>query len=381
MATADSGNWDLTGDTAYQAALAERGAYLRNRAMDDIRRSGNISGYTQEGIDDLRQTAGGAMAFANSPAVVTNLNANERGNVRQWLSNHGYAVDRIGSNVQMDLGMNADGELIPTGMRSFEGHRGQGGFSFSDVYGHTMDMGITPDIPLIVKQNGRDLAFVGGRLTGYEGGYHEINDGVTRDGQLINGRIGQNGELIQTTHPSALQVTSSSMLNLLSREALPESHMNVKDNPGAAVEAWMGAVRTYASHEQLSNRAYAEGLDISGGFRAFGSGVKVYANKSIGETIQIMENQMANNIREKIEGARTNQEALDTMQREYRNVLNHMPDVEEYGAAHPDYNAKEHVDRILSGVGNGLEKIGSKGLQEALEDRLSKLDDGKRRVP
>jgi hypothetical protein len=69
------------------------------------------------------------------------------------------------------------------------------------------------------------------------------------------------------------------------------------------------------------------------------------------------------------------------MQREYRNVLNHMPDAEGFGAAHPEYNAKEHVDRILIGVGSGLEKAGSKGLQEALEDRLSRLDDGKRRVP
>jgi hypothetical protein len=86
-----------------------------------------------------------------------------------------------------------------------------------------------------------------------------------------------------------------------------------------------------------------------------------------------MENQMANNIREKIEGARTNQEALDIMQREYRNVIDHMPDTEPYSTAHPDFYAKEHVDGALGGIGKGFDKISAEGRQKALEDRLSQL--------
>jgi hypothetical protein len=86
-----------------------------------------------------------------------------------------------------------------------------------------------------------------------------------------------------------------------------------------------------------------------------------------------VENQMANNIREKIEGAKTNQEALDIMQREYRNVIDHMPDTEPYSTAHPDFNAKEYVDGALEGIGKGFEKISAEGRQKALEDRLSQL--------
>jgi hypothetical protein len=358
-AAADSSDWSRTGHASHQAALDERASYLHNRAIDDIKRTGEVSDYVRGGMETLSQANGGEMSLTKNTAVNTNLSTDqERENLKRWLNDKGYEVDKIGSNVQMDLGMNADGELIPTGVRSFEGHSGRGGYTFSEVYGHKMDMGITPDRPLIVKQNDQDLTFVGGRLTGFEGGYHEIQGGVTRDGQLINGRIGQDGELIQTTHPSALQVSSSSMQNLLSKGTLPNSHMNVKDNPGAAVDAFVGAVRTFASHEQISSRAYAEGFDIHLGGNWLIAGGKAGINKSQGETTQAMENQVANNIREKIESAKTNQEALDIMQREYRDVINNMVDAEPYSTARPEL-IKDNL---------------SEGLQKTLEDRLSQLE-------
>lgn len=366
QAAADRNDWALTGSASSYGSLSEKASYLKNRALDDIKRTGGISDNTQENIDRLNQVADGRTAFLNSPAASTNLNEQEKANLGGWLRDNGYEVDQLGSQARMNFAMGPDGGIVPSGLNTFEGHSGRGGINYNETHGHRMDMAITPDNQVEVNHNGQSLSFVGGRLTGYEGGYHEIHDGVTSDGQLINGRIGQDGELIQTTHPSALQVNSSSMLNLLGQQALPDSHMDVKNNTGAAVEAWMGAVRTYASDESISNDAfnrsvnsYAEthiGTPLKG---AIGSGVSGGVTGTAGgswsDSRHVTENVLTSDIRERIAGAQSNQEALEIMQQAYNDLTSKFPKL-----GHPAYietdNSKGKVQRYYEMMQKQVER-------------------------
>ena len=327
-AATDRNDWSLTGDTAAYGSLAEKAGYLKNRALDDIKSTGAISDYTRDNMNDLNQMAEGRMAFLNSPGATTNLNAQEKSNLKNWLNSQGYDVDTLGSQVRMDFAMNDDGSLTPSGVQTFEGHSGRGGFNFNERHGHHMDMALTPENSFQATQDGRPITFIGGRLTGYEGGYHEIQGGVTNDGQLINGTVAPDGNLIKTSHPSALEISSTSMLNLLSRQALPESHIDVRNNQGAAVEAWVGAVRTYASQNNISDEAFRKGWDNYLGFSVPGGlgGARGSLGKYLSNSEHISENVLADEIRSKIAGAKNNAEALELMQRSYNNLVNHLPD-------------------------------------------------------
>jgi small basic protein len=246
----------LAGTASSYGSLSEKAAYIKNRAMDDIKRDGEISGYTQENLDTLSGIAEGRMAFLNAPAVSSNLNPAEKANLSRWLNTNGYEVGRLGSQATMNFALDSGGNIAPSGINTFEGHKGAGGINFSQSHGEFIHMAITPENRLVLTQNGSDLEFIAGTLTGHEGGYHQISDGVTSSGQLINGTIDPDGNLIKTTHPSPLEVSSTSMLNLLSNNALPGSHMNVIDNQGAAVQAYVDAVRTYAQKSGIDTSAW-----------------------------------------------------------------------------------------------------------------------------
>jgi len=164
-AAGDRNDWELTSATASYGSLAEKASLLKNRALDDIKNSGNISDYTQQNIDDLNSIAEGRMAFLNSPAVTSNLNAEEKANTKKWFNDNGYAVEQLGSQVRMDFALDSNDRVVPSGINTFEGHKGSAGFNLSESYGHSMDMAITPDNQLVASQNGTPISFVGGRRT------------------------------------------------------------------------------------------------------------------------------------------------------------------------------------------------------------------------
>ena len=212
--------------------------------------------------------------------------------------------------------------------QTFEGHSGRSGFNMNERHGHHMDMALTPENSFQATQDGKPITFIGGRLTGFEGGYHEIQGGVTNDGQLINGTVAPDGNLIKTSHPSSLEISSTSMLNQLSRQTLLDSHIDVKNNQGAAVEAWVGAVRTYASQNNISDEAFRKGWDNYIGYSAPSGlgGFRGAISKNWSASKHFSENVLADEIRSKIASAQDNAEALDLMQRAYNNLVNYLPD-------------------------------------------------------
>jgi hypothetical protein len=301
--------------------------------MDDIKRDGEISDYTQNNLDTLTGIAEGRMAFLNTSAVSSNLNDTEKANVQKWLRDNNYDVGTLGSQANINFALDNEGNIVPSGINTFEGHRGAGGINFAETYGESVDMAITPNNRLVLHQNGEDIEFVGGRLTGYEGGYHHISDGVTSNGQLINGMIDGSGNLIKESHPSPLEVSSTSMLNLLSNNALPSSHMNVMDNQGAAVQSWVDAVRTYAQQNGIDNSAWNWSAQGYVGGRVgtpapgiFGSSAHAGADATGGHSWQFSDqeitNMLSDEVRQKISAAPTNQAALVAMQDSYNEIMN-----------------------------------------------------------
>jgi hypothetical protein len=272
------------------------------------------------------------MAFLNTPSATSNLNDTEKTNVQNWLRNNGYDVGTLGSQASINFALDDNGNIVPSGINTFEGHRGAGGINFSNTYGESMDMAITPDNTLTLHQNGEDIEFVGGRLTGYEGGYHHISDGVTKDGQLINGMIDSNGNLIKQSHPSPLEVSSTSMLNLLSNNTLPSSHMNVMDNQGAAVRSYVDAVRTYAQRNDIDSSTWDFSIKGFGELYAgtplpgiAGSQARAGARSTGGYASnwsdQEIANMLSDEIRQKIAAAPTNQDALVAMQDTFNETM------------------------------------------------------------
>ena len=47
--------------------------------------------------------AEGRMAFLNSPGATTNLNTQEKANLKNWLNSQGYDVNTLGSQVRNGL--------------------------------------------------------------------------------------------------------------------------------------------------------------------------------------------------------------------------------------------------------------------------------------
>jgi hypothetical protein len=325
-------NYNLAGTSAAYGSLSEKANYIKNRAMDDIKRDGEISDYTYNNLNTLTGIAEGRMAFLNTPAVSSNLNDAEKANVQKWLNNNNYDVGTLGSQASINFALDHNGNIVPSGINTFEGHKGAGGINFAKTYGESIDMAITPDNRLVLHQNGEDIEFVGGRLTGYEGGYHHISEGVTSDGQFINGMVDGKGNLIKATHPSPLEVSSTSMLNLLSNNALPSSHMNVIDNQGAAVQSYVDAVRTYAQRNDIDSSAW----DFS--IRGFGeayagtpvpgiagsqarAGARTTGGYASNWSDQEIANMLSDEIRQKIAAAPTNQDALAAMQDTFNETM------------------------------------------------------------
>jgi hypothetical protein len=325
-------NYNLAGTSAAYGSLSEKANYIKNRAMDDIKRDGEISDYTHNNLNTLTGIAEGRMAFLNTPAVSSNLNDAEKANVQKWLNNNKYDVGTLGSQASINFALDDNGNIVPSGINTFEGHKGAGGINFAETYGEPIDMAITPDNRLVLHQNGEDIEFVGGRLTGYEGGYHHISDGVTSDGQFINGMIDGNGNLIKAAHPSPLEVSSTSMLNLLSNNALPSSHMNVIDNQGAAIQSYVDAIRTYAQKNGIDSSAwdfaikgYAEGHigTVAPGVLGSGgsAGIDFRGGHSWNWSDQEIANMLADEIRQKIAEAPTNQDKLVAMQDTFNDTI------------------------------------------------------------
>jgi conjugal transfer mating pair stabilization protein TraG len=325
-------NWDLAGTTASVGRLGEQAGYIKNRIMDDIKRDGEISPYTASKLETLNGIAEGRMAFLNAPPVSSNLNDAEKANMSKWLNENGYPVGSLGSQATANFALDSAGNVIPSGISTFEGHRGTSGFSTSETHGHSMEVAITPARRLVINNNGEQLEFIGGRLTGFEGGYHDIQNGLTSDGQLINGTIGPDGRLIKTSHPSPLEVPTSTMLNLLSSNSLPKSHINVQDNQGAAVQSWVGAMRTYAQRQGIDNSAwnwavsgYAEGHVGTPLGGIAGSGVSGGITGTGGHSWQFSENEtnnmLATEISQRISEASSNQEKLEVMQESFNEIM------------------------------------------------------------
>ena len=347
-------DWQLAGAASSMGSLSEKASYLKNRMVDDIKRDGAISEYTQDNIKALTSIADGHMAFLNAPAVTSNLNKAEKENMKNWLKDNSYPVDSLGSQATLNFALDPEGRALPSGLTSFEGHRGSRGFNFAEHYGHSIDMPLTPDNKLWVYQNGELLAFSGGRLTGYQGGYHTIHDGVTSDGQLINGMIDPHGHLLRTSHPSNLEVSATSMLNMLSNNALPSSHINVSDNPGAAVQAWVSAVGTYAQKNGVDNSAWNWAVNgrlaanvgtplggvvgSSAGGGASASGGHSW-NFSKGET----ENILAHEITQKLSSAENNQQKLEIMQDTFNGIIEQYSKAKENGIPNIVKKAYEQI--------------------------------------
>jgi hypothetical protein len=325
-------NYIMAGTSAAYGSLGEKANYIKNRAMDDIKRDGEISDYTKNNLDTLTGIAEGRMAFLNTPPVTSNLNDPEKTNVQNWLKNNGYDVGALGSQANINFALDHEGKIVPSGINTFEGHKGAGGINFSETHGESIDMAITPDNRLLLQQNGQDIEFVGGRLTGYEGGYHHISDGVTRDGQLINGMIDGSGTLIKESHPSPLDLSSTSMLNLLSNNRLPKSHMNVIDNQGAAIQAYVDAVRTYAQKSGIDSNAWDYAI------RGFGeayagsplpgiagsharAGLTTGGGRTWNWSDQEIENMIATDIKKKIAASPTNQDQLEAYQSAFNDTM------------------------------------------------------------
>jgi hypothetical protein len=321
-AAADSLDWLLTGDTTHYGSLSERAGYLKNRVLDDIKSNGEVSDWTRGKIEELNASADGRMAFLNSPAASSNLDPQEKQKLAGWLRSKGYDVGTIGSQATINFALDSSGSVVPSGITTFEGHRGTGGFNFAETTADSTDMAITPDNSVIAYQDDRPVEFIGGRLTGYKGGFYELHNGVTADGQLLNARIDPRGQFIQESHPVPLEISSSAMLNLMSNKALPQSNINVLHNKGAAVEAWTGAVGLYARSQGISNESFSKGLDGYFGIPSVGGKASMGWRKTHNE--EMSENLLSNRMNKELIGAHTNQEALGIMQREYDRLIGQM---------------------------------------------------------